>query len=166
MQNFFQTLLHPDHDDDPEMSLIANAANILQIGEFQLLQLAYNDWHGSEITGSELDRLFGEYMLRKRVTHWMRHYARIIVDAYEAGDLDIDDPDYHRYDHTFTRYEHNGRKKFITATLFLTIAIFGSILLSHLAVQKGGSIFPPYFAHEELSSQDPEKRRHPPSPLP
>ena len=41
MGGFFHTLIKPDHDDDPEQGVIAEAANILQIGEFQLLQLAY-----------------------------------------------------------------------------------------------------------------------------
>ena len=151
MQNFFRTLLHPDHDDDPERSLIANAANILQIGEFQLLQLAYHEWHGAEISGAELDRLFGDYMLRQQVTHWMRHYARTIVDGYQSGAIDIDNPEYHRYDHTYGRYEPDGRRKFITVTLLLTVAIFGSILFSHWTVQGGGSIFPPKMATLSLA---------------
>ena len=166
MQNFFKTLLHPDHDDDPERSLISRAANILQIGEFQLLQLAYNDWHGSEIAGTELDRLFGDYMLRQQVTHWMRHYARTIIDGYESGQIDIDEPYYHRYDHTYTRYEHDGRRKFITAVMILIIAIFGSILLSHWTIQGKGSIFPPYFGHEDLNNPAKLSQDHRPSPLP
>lgn len=43
--NFWETLLHPDKEEleNPERRVIANAANILQVGEFQLLQLAYRD---------------------------------------------------------------------------------------------------------------------------
>ena len=166
MQKFLRTLINPDHDDNPEMSLIARAANILQIGEFQLLQLAYNKWHGSEIATTELDRLFGDYMLRQQVTHWMRHYARTIIDGYESGEIDIDNPDFHRYDHTYTRHVHDGRKKFITAALLLAIAIFGSIFLSHWIVQDKGSIFPPYFGHEDLDKQSKNSRVRIPSPLP
>ena len=164
MQKFFQTLINPDHDDDPERSLITNAANILQIGEFQLLQLAYNEWHGSEVSGPELDQLFGDYMLRQRVTHWMRHYARNIVDLYASGNLDIDAPDYHRYDHTY--HHQHGRRKFITAVAFLTVAIFGSILLSYLSIQHSGSVFPPYFDSKELNTPLKHAGNRLPSPLP
>ena len=36
--------MKPDWDDDPKRSEIRYAANLLQIGEFQLIQLAYNIW--------------------------------------------------------------------------------------------------------------------------
>ena len=42
MTGFFQTLIQPDREEHPERALIARAANLLQVGEFQLLQLAYH----------------------------------------------------------------------------------------------------------------------------
>ena len=41
MKDFFQTLLKPDWDDNPKKSEILLAANKLEVGEFQFLQLAY-----------------------------------------------------------------------------------------------------------------------------
>ena len=41
MNGLLKTLIKPDWDDNPERSKILNAANLLQIGEFQLIQLAY-----------------------------------------------------------------------------------------------------------------------------
>lgn len=38
-----KTLFNPEHDEHPERAEIARAANLLQVGEFQLLQLAYKD---------------------------------------------------------------------------------------------------------------------------
>jgi len=43
--NFFETLIHPDREEleNAERVLVCRAANVLQIGEFQLLQLAYKE---------------------------------------------------------------------------------------------------------------------------
>jgi len=40
MNGLLKTLIRPDWDDDPKRSEILDAANLLQIGEFQLMQLA------------------------------------------------------------------------------------------------------------------------------
>ncbi len=76
MSSLLHTLMKPDHDDDPEKSLIVTAANILEVGEFQLLQLAHHKWFGEDTKPVELDQLFAAYMFHNHVTHWMRHYAR------------------------------------------------------------------------------------------
>ena len=44
MNGLLRTLMKPDWDDNPKRSEILYAANLLQIGEFQLIQLAYNIW--------------------------------------------------------------------------------------------------------------------------
>ena len=61
--NFFDTLIHPDREENLQRSEVARAANLLQVGEFQLLQLAYEAWFGHEMSARECDRLFGEYMM-------------------------------------------------------------------------------------------------------
>jgi len=44
-KKFVRTLLCPEREEtNLEADEIARAANILQIREFQLLQLAYKDW--------------------------------------------------------------------------------------------------------------------------
>ena len=44
MNGLLKTLIKPDWDDNPKRSLIIQAANLVQIGEFQLIQLAYKAW--------------------------------------------------------------------------------------------------------------------------
>ena len=48
MNGLLKTLVKPDWDDDPKRSEILYAANLLQIGEFQLIQLAYKVWYGKK----------------------------------------------------------------------------------------------------------------------
>ena len=49
--SLLQALLHPDHEErvTTDRALVASAANFLDIGEFQLLQLAYWEWYGENI---------------------------------------------------------------------------------------------------------------------
>ena len=60
MNGLIKTLIKPDWDDNPKRSEILLAANLLQIGEFQLIQLAYKSWYKKELpeekTSGELER--------------------------------------------------------------------------------------------------------------
>ena len=49
MNGLVKTLIKPDWDDDPKRSKILHAANLLQIGEFQLIQLAYKVWYKEDL---------------------------------------------------------------------------------------------------------------------
>ena len=71
MNKFFKTLMHPDQEDEEgdERAEVAKAANILQIGEFQLLQLAYHAWFDEDLPKVMVDKLFIDYMLRDEVPY-------------------------------------------------------------------------------------------------
>ena len=84
--SLLQTLLRPDHDEHPERVEAARAANLIQVGEFQLIQLAYFEWFGVDMPESTGHGLFHAYMLDNRVPHWVRHYARHIL-ALDAASL-------------------------------------------------------------------------------
>lgn len=53
-----QTLIQLDCDDHPDNFIVTHAANILQIDEFQLLQLAYYEWYGRDISPVDVDHIF------------------------------------------------------------------------------------------------------------
>lgn len=152
MLKLIKTLLRPDREDnDPDCAEIAQAANILQIGEFQLLQLAYEDWYGDPLPDSETNRLFADYMLRRRVPHWARHYARRIVGWERRGLLDSGNPAYHRYDRSYSRTAPGGVRRFCIATAVLVVFVGGTLWISHLATGgRTSSILPPYFETKEL----------------
>ena len=50
MNDLIKTLLKPDWDDSPKRSEIIQAANLIQIGEFQLIQLAYKVWYKEDLS--------------------------------------------------------------------------------------------------------------------
>lgn len=153
--DFFETLIHPDKEDDPERAEVANAANLLQIGEFQLLQLAYKDWYGDDMPEGLIDRLFHSYMLYSDVPHWARQYARKINMLEQREELDDLDPAYHVYDADYHTFVLGGTRKFLVAATILFVCIGGGLWLADMASGEGGSVLPPYFTERELRDTRP-----------
>ncbi len=155
MRNFFHTLLHPDQEEDgsSERAEVAHAANILQVGEFQLLQLAYRKWYGRDLPVRMIDRLFADYMLRDTVPHWARHYARRIIEDEARGLIDPNDPRYHRYDHNYVTHVPQGVRRFCLAALVLTVLVGGGIWLGNRIAHNSGIVLPPYFDEEDLPGE-------------
>jgi hypothetical protein len=151
MTGFFETLLRPDRDDDTECGEIARAANLLQIGEFQLLQLAYFSWYGEEMSEQESNATFQTYMIGGLVPPWARHYARQIIARDELGDLEDDNPKYHRYDSEYFHAVPLGARRLAVAVACLVLVVGGGILVGHLAPGGSTSILPPYFNEKELA---------------
>ncbi|MCZ6862008.1 MAG: hypothetical protein O7I42_17315 [Alphaproteobacteria bacterium] len=145
-----KTLIQPDHDENQERAEVADAANLLQVGEFQLLQLAFHDWHERDMPQAMVDPIFTRYMFHNDVPFWARQYARKILEIDKRGELDDNQPHYHRYDAEYRTHVPGGAKKFIWAAMILVVAIFGSILLADGITSRGGSIFPPYFDSEDM----------------
>ena len=56
MNGLLKTLIKPDWDDNPKRSLIIQAANLIQIGEFQLIQLAYKAWYEKDLPEEKIIR--------------------------------------------------------------------------------------------------------------
>ena len=155
--DFFKTLIRPDREKHPERAEVGHAANLLQIGEFQFLQLAYTEWFGHEMPEAMFDRLFDSFMLGDGVPFWARHHARKII-ALDAHDkLDDADPAYHRYDTNYVTHVPHGVRRFIVATTIVVGFMCGGILVGHFSVGEGTSILPPYFEKGEL---DPVKAKH------
>ncbi len=148
--NLWQTLIHPDREENLERAEVARAANVLQVGEFQLLQLAYHHWHGEDMPPGLCDHLFRAYMLENQVPHWARHYARQILAADELGGIDDQDPSYHRYDDEYVTQVPEGLRKFVVAAVLIVGVVGGGLLFSHYVAGSSSQILPPYFEDEEL----------------
>ncbi len=84
--------------DNVENNLLAEASNRLDVGEFQVFQLSYNEWHGNDLEPQRMEQLFFEYLTENKLPPWARHYARHIIDLDDQGLLEYTDSHYHRYD--------------------------------------------------------------------
>ncbi|HLF95956.1 MAG TPA: hypothetical protein VI457_02335 [Methylococcaceae bacterium] len=152
MSSLWDTLIKPDHDEI-EMSdrlIVITAANQLQIGEFQLLQLAYREWFDHDLPEALVAKLFTSYMLHHEVPHWARHYARRIIDGCERGDIDDNAPRFHRYDHDYRTSVPQGVQRFCFASACILITVFGSIYLANQMVDSPMSLLPPYFEKQDF----------------
>jgi hypothetical protein len=151
--NFFEVLLHPDREEleFEDRALVCSAANLLQVGEFQLLQLAYKEWFGKDLPQALVARLFGDYMIRNDVPHWARHYARLILAREANGLLDMNDPGYHRYDHDYRTVVPRGVRRFCTAVGIIALVMVTGLLVASKTVTKPTSILPPYFEDRDLA---------------
>jgi len=152
--SLFQTLLRPDREEHPERALVARAANLLQIGEFQMLQLAFRAEHGRDMPEDFAGKLFDSFMVRNEVPRWALDYARRILELDAQGRLDDNDPAFHYYDHDYVTHVPDGVKRFIWATLALVFVLGGGLWFSTLTVKDATSILPPYFEKSELEARD------------
>ena len=150
MKDFFKTLMRPDREENPEMTLVAQASNILQVGEFQLLQLAFEEWHGRALPEHQSDRLFRAYMLHGEVPEWAKVYARRIIRQDEIDLIDSGDPGYHRYDRNYVTQVPKGVQHFTLACLILASVFVVSIAVGQIAGVEATSVLPPYFDQEHL----------------
>ncbi len=154
MNSLWQTLLRPDREENPDRADMVKAANILQVGEFQFLQLAYRDWFGREMPESAANGVFRRFIVQGNTPHWARLYASRILDWDARSLLDENNPEYHRYDSDYYSNVQHGTRRFAVALAFLIFALGGGLALSHYAVtrpdSKGTSVVSPYFDEKEL----------------
>ncbi len=157
--SLWKTLIEPDHEEknNRERTEIVRAANLLQVGEFQLLQLAYHAWHGEDMKEVAFDKLFHDYMIYDYVPFWARHYARHINQLSEQGKIDDQNPGYHRYDHDYHTSMPNGRRKFLVACACLVLFLGGGLMIVNTSIKKSSSMFPPYIADDELKQTQEKK---------
>ncbi len=165
--NFFSTLLHPDREEleMEDRMVVASAANILQVGEFQLLQLAYQEWFGEDLPEAMVTQLFTAYMLRNEVPHWARHYARLILMREEQGTLAENDARYHRYDHQYHTSVPRGVQQFCLVSGLLALALVAAIAIANTAVTKPSTRLPPFFDRDELQKSAPQPTDDPHRPM-
>ena len=151
--------MNPDHEEKElgEKAIVAKAANLLQVGEFQLLQLAYFDWHGEELGEEMSSILFKSYMIEHQVPPWARHYARKIMALSDDGQLNDREPSYHRYDRDYHENGPRGVKAFCVASAVCVFMLVGGIMLADKTATKSTTILPPYFSEDELKISDQRK---------
>ncbi len=150
MAGLLATLLRPDHEDDPDRALVIQAANILQVGEFQFLQLAYSEWFGHDMPADDVDGHFQSFIVKGRTPAWAIRHAERIIDWDARGLLDERNPDFHRFDNLHYSPIPRGVRRFVVAVTCLVLVLGGGLMVGHLAAQKATSILPPYFDERDL----------------
>ena len=149
MNGLFKTLIKPDWDDNPKRSEILNAANLLQIGEFQLIQLAYKIWYNENLPENKINKIFSEYMITGIIPIWVTYYAKDIIKLDRANVLNSYNEKYHVYDHEFGAYIYDEKQRKRRGVLYATIIAFVFIASHYMAINYVGDnesagFYPPY----------------------
>ena len=149
MNGLIKTLIKPDWDDNPKRSEILNAANLLQIGEFQLIQLAYKAWYKEDLPEDKINKIFSEYMVTGIIPIWVTHYAQDILKLSKANVLDPYNEKYDVYDHEFGDYipgEKQRKRRGILYTTIIAIVFIGShyMAINYVDIEESASFYPPY----------------------
>ncbi len=149
MKGLLKTLVKPDWDDNPKRSEILNAANILQIGEFQLIQLAYKVWFREDLPENKINKIFEEYMIRGIMPIWVTYYAKDIIKLDNANVLNGYDEKYHVYDHEFGTYIYDNKQRRRRGVLYATIIAIVFIASHYMAInyvedEGSAGFYPPY----------------------
>ena len=164
MNGLVKTLIKPDWDDNPKRSEILNAANLLQIREFQLIQLAYKIWYKEDLPEDKINKIFSEYMVTGIIPIWVTHYAQDILKLSKANVLDSYNEKYHVYDHEFGDYIPDEKKRRTRGIFYATIigiVFIGShyMAIKYVDIQESASFYPPYIekkvVYPELYKLDP-----------
>ena len=147
MDGLLKTLIKPDWDDNPKRSKILDAANLLQIGEFQLIQLAYKVWYNKDLPEDKINKIFSEYMVTGIIPIWVTFYAQDILKLNKANVLDAYNEKYHAYDHEFGEYISNRKQRRRRGIFYVIIIGFVFVASHYMAinsVEEPAGFFPPY----------------------
>ena len=149
MDGLLKTIIKPDWDDNPQRSKILHAANLLHIGEFQLIQLSYKSWFNEDLPEDKINKIFSEYMVRGIMPIWVTYYAKDILKLDRANVLDSYNEKYHIYDHEFGTYIYDEKQRRRRGVLYATIIAFVFIASHYMAInyfedEESASFYPPY----------------------
>ena len=149
MTSLLKTLIKPDIDDSPKRSEILNAANLLHIGEFQLIQLAYKVWYKEDLPEEKINLIFSEYMITGIIPIWVTYYAKDILKLDQANILDGYEEKYHVYDHEFGEYicnETQRKKRGIFYVILIGIVFVAShyMAINYVNIEEPAGFYPPY----------------------
>ena len=79
----------PSRDLIPvDLRLVSEAAAALHLREFDLFRAAWQSWFGNAPDDKAVERAFVTYLFHQRVPHWVRQFARRVIQDSEAGFLD------------------------------------------------------------------------------
>ena len=149
MNGLVKTLIKPDWDDNPKRSEILHAANLLHIGEFQLIQLAYKVWYKEDLPEEKINKIFSEYMVTGIIPIWVTLYAQDILKLSKVNLLDSFNDKYHVYDHEFGKYistEKQRKRRGIFYALVIGIVFIAShyMAINYVEDEGSASFYPPY----------------------
>lgn len=76
---------------DDEAKLIGFISAVLQISEYELFRIAYQNWFNRPIPEKRLDILFKDYLANNSTPYWVNDFVRKAHEDFKAGKLNYKD---------------------------------------------------------------------------
>ena len=76
---------------DDETKLIGFISAVLQISEYELFRIAYQNWFNRPIPEKRLDILFKDYLANCSTPYWVNDFVRKAHEDFKAGKLNYKD---------------------------------------------------------------------------
>lgn len=70
-----------------EIEAVQFVANFLEVSEYEVFQLAYNDWYGKRMTESRMDYLFENYIDEEILPFWVWNFAKGVIEKYAVDQV-------------------------------------------------------------------------------
>ncbi len=74
--------------DDNDLKGVVDTASALNVSEFEVFCLAYQNWFGHTADMGEIDAVFGRYMDTTMAPMWVRDFTRRVQEMREENQLD------------------------------------------------------------------------------
>lgn len=113
---------------DNEEKLIGFVSALLQISEYELFRIAYQNWFNRPITENYLDTLFKDYLVTGSPPYWVNDFVRKAHEKFKAGELNYKD-----YGIKRRVCDRKTRIKgwLITAFLFILLVIYSIMITNY-----------------------------------
>ena len=165
MDGLLKTLIKPDWDDNPKRSDILHAANLLHVGEFQLIQLAYKTWYNENLPEDKINKIFSEYMITGIIPIWVTYYAQDILKLDKVNVLDSYNEKYHVYDHEFGDYISNDIQRKRRGIFYVLIIGIVFVTIHYMAIEYvedegSAGFYPPYIEKRVVYPELYEKKNN------
>lgn len=157
---FLKAFLYSDATNKQDRAMVTSVANLLDIGEFQLLQIAFRHWYGREMQPYEQDEFFHDVFILGKTPAFLRHLSRRIY----FRDVECN---FHEQPSRFNIHELNSVRvdkpidvrHFVKVISLLLGVLFVFLLLALYTVRYDGhctTYFPPCLTDNDLGVKEVE----------
>lgn len=63
-------------------------ANLLEISEYRVFHLAYENWYGKKLSNRSMDFRFNNYLKDEIVPFWVWHFVQSVSEKYQKNKFD------------------------------------------------------------------------------
>ena len=70
-----------------EIEAVQFVAQFLEVSEYEVFQLAFNDWYGKRMNNMTMDYLFENYLDEDVVPFWVWTFAKGVIKKYEKDEV-------------------------------------------------------------------------------